>query len=69
MRMNSETINLTKNCDVDQSIAQPESHRLPGFYIRYRVLNEDKMNILLDTYAQKQVVLLLTETWIAENDH
>ena len=68
MRTKLETPNLNKNFDVDQSLAHSRLLTLLGLNIRSLGFHHDELNILLNTFEHKPVVLALTETWIAEND-
>ena len=68
MRMKLETLNLIQNYDVDQSLALSRLYTLLGLNIRPLGFHHDEITILLSTFEHKPDVLILTETWIAEND-
>ena len=59
---------MIANYDVDQSIAQSGTYKLLGLNIRSLGFHHDELNILLNSFPHKPVVVALTETWIAEND-
>ena len=59
---------MIQNNDVDQSIAQSRLYMLLGLNIRSLGFHHDELNILLNKFAHKPVVVALTETWIAESD-
>ena len=66
--MKFETLNLVQNYDADQSLVQSRLYTLLGLNIRSLGFHHDELNMLLNTFEHKLVVLALTETWIAENE-